>query len=235
MTAPRLYVDSADVDAVAPLLAGRLVRGVTTNPTILDRAGRTVEDIPALHETWAAAGAEEIFFQAWGADEAQLEHRARAILELGERVVVKVPATRAGFVVASRLAHDGAPVLLTAVYTPAQALAAAAVGARYIAPYLGRMRAQGYAALDDIARMQKLCAGSETNVLAASLRGPEDAVALTEAGVGLLTAAPELLWSLLDDAATTAAAAAFESAAAVSPSGVGPGTWAGSAPRAARD
>ena len=48
MPAPRLYVDSADVDAVSPLLSGSLVHGVTTNPTILERAGRTVADIPEL-------------------------------------------------------------------------------------------------------------------------------------------------------------------------------------------
>ena len=41
MTAPRLYVDSADVERVGALLASGVVRGVTTNPTILERGGRT--------------------------------------------------------------------------------------------------------------------------------------------------------------------------------------------------
>ncbi|SED80091.1 transaldolase family protein [Ruania alba] len=215
MSAPRLYVDSADPEAAAPLLASSLVYGVTTNPTILDRAGRTAGEIPTLYETWAAAGAREIYFQAWGGAEDLLEQRARDILALGDLAVVKVPATRAGFAVGARLAREGAPVLLTAVTTPAQALAAVSVGIRYLAAYLGRMRDAGFDALTEIARMQAICAGTDTNVLAASLRTPEDAVALAEAGVPYVTAAPEILWGMLDHEATDAAAAAFEAADSV--------------------
>ncbi|RWR24962.1 transaldolase [Agrococcus lahaulensis] len=210
MPAPRLYVDSADVDAVSPLLSGSLVHGVTTNPTILERAGRTVADIPELYARWAGEGAREIFFQAWGDDEAALERRAREILALGGLAVVKVPATRVGFGVAARLAREGAPVLLTAVFTPAQALAAASCGVRYIAAYLGRMRDAGFDAVGDIARMQAACGDSATEVLAASLRTPDDIVALAEAGVPTFTAAPDVLWAALAHPATDDAAAVFE-------------------------
>lgn len=52
--APRLYVDSADVDRVSRLLAAGVVHGVTTNPTILERGGRTAADIPELYARWEA-------------------------------------------------------------------------------------------------------------------------------------------------------------------------------------
>ena len=214
MTAPRLYVDSADLDAVAPLLAGSLVHGVTTNPTILDRAGRTVRDIPELYARWIAEGAREIFFQAWG-DAAGLERTAREILALGDRAVVKVPATRDGFAVGARLAREGAPVLLTAVHTPAQAVVAASCGIRYVAAYLGRMRDAGFDAEADIAGMQAACADSGTEVLAASLRSAEDIVALSRAGIPSFTAAPDVLWAAIAHPATDAAAEAFEAAASV--------------------
>lgn len=210
MTAPRLYVDSADLDAVSALLADSLVHGVTTNPTILERAGRTVAEMPELYARWAAEGAREIFFQAWGGGPLELEERARGILELGELAVVKVPATRAGFGVAARLASEGAPVLLTAVYTPAQALAAASSGIRYIAAYLGRMRDAGFDGVADLARMQAACGGTATEVLAASLRSPEDVVALAQAGVPAFTAAPAVLEAMLAHPASIEAADAFE-------------------------
>lgn len=211
--APRLYADSAIVDEIAPLLAGRIIQGVTTNPTILERAGRTGAEIPALYDAWSAQGADEIFFQAWGADEATLERRAREILALGPRAVVKVPATSIGFPVAARLAHDGHPVLLTAVYAVPQALAAAATGVRYIAPYLGRLRDAGHDGLATIAAMQSQCQGSDTDVLAASIRSPQDLVDLREAGVGYLTANPAVLREALVCDASDEAAAAFEAAA----------------------
>ncbi|WP_035253729.1 transaldolase family protein [Agrococcus lahaulensis] len=210
MIAPRLYVDSADLAAVSALLADSLVHGVTTNPTILERAGRTVAEIPELYARWVEEGAREVFFQAWGADASALEERARAILALGDRAVVKVPATRAGFGVAARLAREGAPVLLTAVFTPAQALAAASSGIRYLAAYLGRMRDAGFDAVSDIARMQAACGGSGSEVLAASLRSPEDVVELAEARVPAFTAAPAVLEAMLAHPATVDAADAFE-------------------------
>lgn len=214
MSAPRLYADSSDVEAVAPLLRGRIVRGVTTNPTILERGGRTVRDIPELYRTWRDAGAEEIFFQAWGPDEDTLERRAREILALGDRAVVKVPATAAGFPVAARLAAEGSPVLLTAVYAVPQALAAAAAGIRYIAPYLGRLRDAGRDGVAAIGAMRRQCDGSSTDVLAASLRSPDDLVALREVGVTCFTAHPSVIAATLRDDASDAAAAVFEQAAA---------------------
>lgn len=210
MPAPRLYVDSADVRAVTELLTRSLVHGVTTNPTILERAGRTVADIPELYGRWAAEGAREIFFQAWGGESAALESRAREILALGDLAVVKLPATRDGFGVAARLAREGAPVLLTAVFTPAQALAAASCGIRYIATYMGRTRDAGYDLRGGVVRMQRLCEASGTEVLAASLRSADELLSLAEAGVPAFTASPAVLWELIDSAATVEAAAVFE-------------------------
>src|SRR5690606_20449998 len=143
MTAPRLYVDSADAGKVGRLLASGVVHGVTTNPTILERGGRAASEIPALYERWVGEGAREVFFQTWGGDTASFLRNAEGIRALGDRVAVKVPATAAGFAAASALVRDGAVVLVTAVYSVAQALACASIGVQYIAPYLGRMRDAG--------------------------------------------------------------------------------------------
>lgn len=209
---PRLFVDSADTAAVAPLLQDSLVHGVTTNPTILDRAGRTAGEIPALYAQWERLGAGEIFVQAWGTDRATTEHRARQILDLGERAVVKIVATAEGFALASALSREGAPVLLTGVYTAAQALAAASSSVRYIAPYLGRMRDARIGDVDEIAQMQELAGAAGTEVLAASLRSPRDVVDLAARGITACTASPDVLAAMLVSEATDGAADAFESA-----------------------
>lgn len=212
MTAPRLYVDSADVDRVGRLLAAGVVRGVTTNPTILERAGRTAADIPALYSRWVDEGASEVFFQTWGGDAESFLRNAAGLRALGGRVAVKVPATADGFAAASALVRDGVPVLVTAVYSVAQALACASIGVRYIAPYLGRLRDAGLDGDALIAGMQAVCAGSDTNVLAASLRSPDDIVALREAGVPYFTAAPDVLDALLHHEISDSSAAEFDAA-----------------------
>lgn len=211
---PRFYADSADVDVVAELLADGLIHGVTTNPTILERSGRSVSDIPGLYAQWESEGANEIFFQAWGETSAEMMTTADRILELGDVAVVKVPATRIGFAAASALVGRGARVLVTAVYSPAQALAAATIGVRYIAPYLGRLTDAGRDGLAEIGRMQELVSGSGTDVLAASLRSPADLVELALCGVTHFTAAPSVLLAALQDDVSDRSAAEFEAAVA---------------------
>jgi transaldolase len=210
--APRLYVDSADVDRVSSLLAAGVVHGVTTNPTILERGGRTAAEIPELYARWAGEGAREIFFQTWGGDTSSLLRNAEGIRALGDRVVVKVPATRHGFAAASALVRDGATVLVTAVYSVAQALVCASIGAQYIAPYLGRMRDAGIDGAAVIARMQEMCAGSDSNVLAASLRSPDDITGLRLAGVPYFTAAPDVIEQMLFHGVSDSSAAEFDAA-----------------------
>ncbi|MGM7667825.1 transaldolase family protein [Microbacterium sp. A93] len=210
--APRLYVDSADLERVSLLLDAGVVHGVTTNPTILERGGRTAREIPDLYARWESEGAKEIFFQTWGADRSELLRNAAMIRALGERVAVKVPATADGFAVASALVGDGATVLVTAVYSVAQALAAASIGATYIAPYLGRLRDAGVDGDALIPEMQAVCAGSATNVLAASLRSADDITRLRLAGVPYFTAAPDVLDQVLFHEVSDSSAAEFEAA-----------------------
>lgn len=209
---PRLYVDSAAVERVGSLLEAGVVHGVTTNPTILERGGRTAAEIPDLYARWTAQGAREVFFQTWGSERAEMLRNAESIRALGSLVAVKVPATREGFAAASALVADGASVLVTAVYSVSQALAAASIGARYIAPYLGRMRDAGVDGDAEIARMQAVCAGSETNVLAASLRSPDDITSLRLAGVSYFTAAPDVIEQMLVTDISDTSAAEFEAA-----------------------
>jgi len=205
-----LYADSADREAVGGLLGDRLIHGVTTNPTILRREGLDADAAADLYREWTGRGAAEVFFQASGADAAAMEASALRIAGLGNGAVVKVPATAVGFPVAARLAADGVPVLVTAVYSSAQAVTAAAIGVRYIAPYLGRLDDAGVDGLSLVREMVGLLAGTQTHPLVASVRSPERIVELVASGVRHVTAAPAVLRAALLHDASDAAAAVFE-------------------------
>lgn len=210
----KLYADSADIDAVTSLLEDRIITGVTTNPTILQKDGHRPGDIADLHRRFMDAGAEEIFFQATGATRAEMQASAAEIRGLGDRVVVKIPATATGFRVAAECARIGTPVLITAVYTIAQAVASASIGARYIAPYFGRLNDSGLDALDLVGSMHRAIAGSGTNLLVASVRTPVVAADLALVGIRHITAHPSVIEAMLVDPTSDAAAVDFEAAAA---------------------
>jgi transaldolase len=172
---------------------------------------------------------QEIHLQAWGGDADNLAACGAALAALAPgRVLVKLPITRAGAEAARRLIATGVPVTLTACYAVHQVLLAAALGATYIAPYLGRIGDLGRDGHADLIAMQQVLdgVGASTRLLVASLRHPTDLNRLAAAGVGCFTLAPSVLADLFAVAPTAEAAAQFERDAEA-PGAEGPG--AGSA------
>lgn len=209
-----LFLDTAVRDEAAALLRTGAFAGVSTNPTLLRRANLARADVPDLLHHLVSAGAGLVFLQATGGDATALTRDGRDLAALGDRVVVKVPCTSAGLEAAAALRSDGVPVLLTAVYTAAQALLAHSVGATRIAPYVGRMTDAGRDGVAETLTMQRICAGSGVTVLAASLRSLRDVAVLAAAGVPAFTLSPALARRLVDEELTVAAAEEFERTAA---------------------
>lgn len=209
---PTLFVDSADQRATEELFTTGAFTGLTTNPTILERGGAVSADLPAINRWARAAGALEVCFQTWGTtSEAQLANASR-LLDVDARTIVKVPCTAAGVVAAAALVDQGVEVLLTAVYKPSQMIVACSIGAKYVAPYLGRMADSGADAHADVVAMHEIAThgGGHTQILAASLRSADDVARLAAAGVPAFTLAPPVAWDLVQDERSDAATDVFE-------------------------
>jgi transaldolase len=209
----RIYIDSADMTVIEAALACGYVYGVTTNPTLLRRAGVRVEAVPGLAREAIARGAREIHLQVYSGDTAGMLREGGALAQLDpDRVVVKIPATAEGYAAAAHLAARGARVTLTAVYTVRQAVLAQSTGAKFIAVYLGRMRDAGLEALDLVGRMQLALDAqrAEVDILAASLRDPAELEPLAEMGVATATLPLPVLRQLVESPQTAEAAGVFE-------------------------
>jgi transaldolase len=206
-----LYLDSASRADVEPLLALGIFTGVTTNPRLLHKAGL---DATAQKEVYAwatAAGAAEVFLQAWGRTDGELVATGRRLAAVGDRVVVKVPASRAGIHATRQLVDEGHRVLLTAVYTTHQAVTAAVTGAEFVAPYLGKMAEEGGTAREDVVAMHRLlvATSSPTRVLAASLRSTADLAYLALHGIDAFALPVPVAQKMLDDSLTNHAVKDF--------------------------
>ena len=211
----RLLLDSADPAAWADWRAIGLFQGVTTNPTLLQRAGRpcTLAELTALSHAAFDQGMAEIHLQAWGGDVEALARCAASLAAIAPgRVVVKLPMTRPGVAAARPLIDAGTPLTFTACYEVAQVLVAAALGVRYIAPYLGRIGDLGRDGHAELIAMQRALDGvaATTRLLVASLRHPSDIARLAAEGLSCFTLAPPLAAALIDSEASAAAVAQFE-------------------------
>lgn len=213
--APRLLIDSADPGAWEDLWPLGLFQGITTNPTLLRRSGRScdMDGLGALVAEARQLGCGELHLQAWGATEDELLERGRALVALApDCVVVKLPLTDLGLRAGRVLLAEETRVTLTACYTPPQAVAAAALGATYVAPYLGRISDGGLDGCAEVVTMEHCLRGlgSPTRLLVASLRSLAELTRLAAAGVDTFTLSPHLAQQLWSHCATAAAAAQFE-------------------------
>jgi len=208
----RIYIDSADIGEIREALATGFVYGVTTNPTLLRRANVRADAVHRLAREAIEAGARELHLQTYAEAAEEIAREGHGLIDLDpERVVAKIPATPAGYAAASALTESGLRVTLTAVYTVRQVVLAQSVGATYIAIYLGRMRDAGLDALGLVGRMQNVLdiQGASVEILAASIRDPEEVEQLAELGVATATLPLKVLKGLLESPATDAAAAQF--------------------------
>jgi transaldolase len=179
-----LFLDSAIISEARQATQLGWVHGVTTNPTLLAQSELPPEE--TLRQLAAIIDG-EVFYQLMAADvDGMLAEGHAALHLLGYQGVIKIPATQDGFQAAARLAET-AHVAITAIFSPAQAAVAAAVGARYAIVYVNRaarLLSDG-AAL--VRGMAEALSGSQTEILAASIKSPEEAAAALNAGAHHLT------------------------------------------------
>jgi transaldolase len=215
-----LFLDSADPAAWDAWMPTGLFQGITTNPTLLRQASQAcrIEALADLSRQALDLGCQELHLQAWGREPTDLIECGRALHALAPgRITVKVPVTGAGARAAVALIDQGIPLTFTACYEPPQVLVAAALGARYIAPYLGRINDLGRDGHQELITMQQCIdgTGSSLRLLVASLREPSDLTRLAAAGLATFTLSTSLAEALFACAATEAAAAQFETAATI--------------------
>jgi transaldolase len=142
----RLFLDSADPQAWNQWLPSGLFHGITTNPTLLKQAGQPcrLDHLRQLSQRAVELGCRELHLQAWGGDAASYLACGRQLAALAPgRIAVKLPVNREGAEAARSLIAEDVTVTFTACYDVPQVLIAAALGAAYIAPYLGRIGDHG--------------------------------------------------------------------------------------------
>ncbi len=213
----RLFLDTADTTEWQNWLPTGLFYGVTTNPLLLDKSQVTcsVEQLKDLARQALNLGAKEVQLQTWGTSVDALVKTGELLAGISDCVVVKVPITKIGTEAASELIAQGIRVTLTGVYAVHQVLIAAALGADYAAPYLGRINDLGRNGRDDLVAMQREIAGvgSATRILVASIRSVDDIAFLATQGLDTFTFREAIAEAFFDVTATNQAATDFEQAA----------------------
>jgi transaldolase len=184
MRNPMLFLDSARVEDARKAARWEWVRGITTNPTLLAQSDLAPEEtLRQLAETIPGP----VFYQLTAPDVPEMYNEAeRAHALLGDRLILKIAASSIGFEAAAQLSvhYD---VAITAVFSTSQALVAEAAGARYLALYYNRAMRLMEDGPGFVRAVVEVMEGGSCEVIAASIKSPEEAVAARRAGIPHLT------------------------------------------------
>lgn len=182
----KLFLDTASIEEIREINRWGVLGGVTTNPSLVAKEA----DDPA--RVWKEILSEvdgPISLETTELEVEPMYQQGVELAQMAPNAVVKVPMTPNGLSVGKRLTDEGTKVNVTLVFSPAQAILAAEIGAYIVSPFLGRLddvAADGMDVLRNICRIYEV-QGYETNVLAASLRHPMHIVEAAEAGAHIAT------------------------------------------------
>ena len=206
----KLYLDTANFDEIKEINRWGVLSGVTTNPSLLARERGDVEKawLQILEEVDPA----EVSLETTEPEAEAMYEQGQHLASLGDNAVVKVPMTPDGLIAGKRLTMDGIKVNVTLVFSPAQAILAAEIGAYIVSPFLGRI---DDAAADGMHALKQICdiydvQGYETQVLAASLRHPMHVVEAALAGADIATMPYDVFTKLVKHPLTDKGLAQFE-------------------------
>lgn len=183
----KLFLDTAEIDEIRTAAGWGILAGVTTNPTLVARAGRDHEQ--AVREICSIVNG-PVSAETISLTKDDLVVEGRRLASWHPNVVVKVAMTPDGIAAGKILGGEGIRINVTLCFTVNQALLAAAIGAYFVSPFVGRIDDIGE---DGIQVVRDIVAayrqqGIRTNVLAASLRHPMHVTeaALAGADVGTM-------------------------------------------------
>ena len=204
----KIFMDTANVEEISRFVDWGVVYGVTTNPSLIAKTGRTqAEVIPEIAKlVEGPVSAEVISTECQG-----MVGEARKLVQIAENIVIKIPCIPEGLKAVKILSAEGIKTNVTLVFSMSQALMAARAGATYVSPFIGRLDdigEDGVLLVKNIVEAFKLY-GIETEVIAASIRNLAhvDAVMLT--GCQIVTIPTKVLEQMIKHDLTDKGLAAF--------------------------
>src|SRR3954471_7237928 len=204
----KFFVDTADTAEIRELAATGLLDGVTTNPSLVHKAGRdfleVVKEICSIVPGPVSA-------EVVATDHKEMMREADVLRKIADNITVKVPLTIDGLKTCKALTSDGTMVNVTLCFTANQALLAAKAGATFISPFVGRHDDIGFDGMQIISEIRLIYDNYDyaTQILVASIRHPVHVLQSAMIGADVMTAPPAVIRQLFKHPLTERGLEAF--------------------------
>ena len=186
----KLFLDTADVESIADSFETGLIDGVTTNPTLMMKSGRSPDDV---YQELINLGVPDVSMEVVGNSFEMIQEGLRLSEKFKYQATIKVPCTPEGLLACRELSRNLIKVNVTLIFSPSQAILAAKAGATYVSPFVGRVDDNSFGGLcliKDIANIYEKQNWKSTEILAASIRNVRDVGRAFEYGANICTLPP---------------------------------------------
>ena len=193
----KFFVDTADVAEIRELNDLGLLDGVTTNPSLIAKAGR---DFKTIIAEICAIVPGPVSAEVAATDAEGMLREGRILAKIAKNVTVKVPLTWDGLKACRTLTGEGTMVNVTRCFSANQALLAAKAGATFVSPFIGRLDDMGQDGMElirDIRTIYDNYVELRTEILAASIRTVGHVRDAAMIGADVVTVPPAILKSLV--------------------------------------
>lgn len=192
----KFFLDTADANAIKQAIELRMCDGITTNPTLVMKSGKShKEAIAEINRIFKGP----ISIEGIGMTADVMVKEAEEFLSWADNPVMKVPMTQEGLKATRQLSKKDIQTNVTLVFSPAQALLAAKAGASYVSPFVGRLDDIGQNGMDVIRDIVQIYGNYafETEVIVASVRSVKHVEESAKIGADIATIPPKVyeeLW-----------------------------------------
>ena len=192
----KFFIDTADVKEIRELSATGLLDGVTTNPSLIKKSGRkineVIEEICKIVPGPVSAEVTATTFE-------EMIKEAEVLKKVADNVTIKVPLTWDGLKACKTLRDKNIMVNVTLCFSSSQALLAAKSGANFISPFVGRLddiATDGMNLISEIKKIYSNYNNLNTEILVASVRHPRHVIEAAKIGADVVTLPPNVLKQL---------------------------------------
>ncbi|MGH6761180.1 MAG: fructose-6-phosphate aldolase [Phyllobacterium sp.] len=204
----KFFVDTADVGEIRELNDLGLLDGVTTNPSLIMKSGRSILDV--TKEICSIVDG-PVSAEVTALDYEGMMKEAAVLSKIADNICIKVPLTLDGLKACKALSSAGKKVNVTLCFSANQALLAAKAGATFISPFIGRLDDMGIDGMDLIAEIRTIYNNYnfDTEILAASIRTVNHVKQAALIGADVVTVPPATLKALVKHPLTDKGLEAF--------------------------
>lgn len=192
----KIFIDTANVDEIRAANDLGVICGVTTNPSLIAREGKVFEEV--IKEITSIVDG-PISAEVVAPDADGMVAEAKELVKIHKNIVIKIPMTEEGLKAVKKLSALGIKTNVTLIFSAAQALLAAKAGATYVSPFVGRLddiSDNGMELVEDIATIFDIH-GIPTEIIAASIRGPQDVTDAAKNGAHIATVPYKVIMQMI--------------------------------------